>query len=65
MQQPYLQNIGMNVAFGTANAFAPNYWFFLVGAWGCGFSAIGSGTVAYCWMMEMLGGKVWISRLIF
>ena len=52
----------MNVLFGTANAFAPNYWFFLVGACGCGFSAIGSGTVAYCWMMEMLSGKVAMAK---
>ncbi len=48
--------LAMLVIFGTANAFAPNYYLFLVGAWGCGFSAIGFGTVMYCWMLELVAG---------
>jgi hypothetical protein len=52
-----LSLLGMNIVFGTANAFAPNYTLFLIGAWGCGFSSIGSGTVMYCWMMELIAGR--------
>jgi len=47
----------MVVICGTLTSFAPSYGWFLAGIWACGFSAIGFGTVMYCWMMEILSGK--------
>lgn len=47
----------MIIVCGTATSFSPTYEAYLVGIWACGFSAIGFGTVMYCWMMEMLGGR--------
>ena len=47
----------MVVICGTLTSFSPSYGWFLAGIWACGFSAIGFGTVMYCWMMEILSGK--------
>ena len=47
----------LTVIVGTMSAFSPYYELFLVGIWFCGFAVIGFGTVAYCWMMELLTGR--------
>ena len=45
------------IVVGIASSFAPNYPLFLTSVFINGFSALGSGTVMYCWMMELLAGK--------
>jgi len=44
---------------------SPNYFVFLFGVWASGFAAIGFGTVMYCWMMELLAGKLKNLKLLF
>ena len=47
----------MNIVCGILTAFSPSYEWFLLGIWCNNFSALGFGTVMYCWMMEILAGK--------
>jgi OCT family organic cation transporter-like MFS transporter 4/5 len=52
-----LMSVVIVVIFGSVSSFVPYYEMFLVCVFFCGFAAIGFGTVAYCWMMELLSGR--------
>lgn len=47
----------MTAAFGTAGAFAPTYEVLLCCLFFCGFASVSFGSVSFCWMVELIGGR--------